>query len=222
MTTVRNSWRGRSLAALALALSALAGATASAHRRDEYLQAARIAIDPGRVQIALDLTPGIALAQTVLAEIDLDGNGLFAAAEAHDYSARVLSELQLEVDGQPLPLELIDHRFPTVRAIFKGEGTIQLQLAATVPSLPAGGHRVSYRNAHHPDIGVYLANALIPASARVMVLAQRRDAAQRELVVEYVLRGDAGTRRRWWLPVGGAAAIVIMSSALWRRHRRRA
>jgi hypothetical protein len=221
MTTVRSSWRGRSLAALALGLTALAAATASAHRRDEYLQAARIAIDPGRVQIALDLTPGIALAQAVLAEIDRDGNGLFAAAEEHDYSARVLSELQLEVDGQPLPLELIDHRFPTVQAIFKGEGTIQLQLAATVPSLPAGGHRVSYRNAHHPDIGVYLANALVPASARVAVLAQRRDAAQRELVVEYVLRGDAETRRRWWLPAGGAAAIVIVSSALWRRYRRR-
>jgi hypothetical protein len=36
--------------------------TASAHRRDEYLQAARIAVGPDRVRIELDLTPGMAVA----------------------------------------------------------------------------------------------------------------------------------------------------------------
>ena len=45
---------------LALALTIAGGAGVSAHRRDEYLQAARLAIDPGRVQLELDLTPGIA------------------------------------------------------------------------------------------------------------------------------------------------------------------
>ena len=47
----------------------LAGvAVVSAHRRDEYLQAARLALDPGRVQIELDLTPGIAVADAILVD----------------------------------------------------------------------------------------------------------------------------------------------------------
>ena len=41
-----------------LVLVAVAGPV-SAHRLDEYLQAARIGIDPERVQIELDLTPGV-------------------------------------------------------------------------------------------------------------------------------------------------------------------
>jgi hypothetical protein len=45
------------LAAIVLA----AGAGLSAHRHDEYLQAARIAIDPDGVRLELSLTPGIAV-----------------------------------------------------------------------------------------------------------------------------------------------------------------
>ncbi|HXI29434.1 MAG TPA: hypothetical protein VNG89_13440, partial [Vicinamibacterales bacterium] len=60
-----------------IAAAVFAGTVArvSAHRRDEYLQAARLAIDPGRVQIELDLTPGIALAEAILADIDRNRDG---------------------------------------------------------------------------------------------------------------------------------------------------
>ncbi len=195
----------------------IASASTSAHRRDEYLQAARIGIDPGRVQIDLDLTPGIALAEGIVADIDRNQNGSIDADEAQAYSARVLSEIQLDIDGLPLTLELIDRQFPTEPAMFRGEGTIGLRLAAAVPPLAAGKHRVTYRNAHRNDIGVYLANALIPTSDRVSVIGQARDVDQRALTIEYTLRDEDANRLRWWLAMGLAGAVAIATVALLRR-----
>ena len=77
--------------AFALTIAVIVSTTLSAHRRDEYLQAARLAIDPDRVQIELDLTPGIAVADAVLADIDCDANGSISAVEARAYSERVAS-----------------------------------------------------------------------------------------------------------------------------------
>ena len=81
--------RSRAIGALTLLLVLMSGSWTSAHRRDEYLQAARLAIDPDRVELALDLTPGIAVADLVLSEIDVDRNGLISVAEARAYSDRV-------------------------------------------------------------------------------------------------------------------------------------
>jgi hypothetical protein len=75
--------------ASALAGAVLAGATASAHRRDELLQAARIAIDPTRVELQLDLTPGIEVADDLIADIDRDGDGVLSADEKRGYVAHV-------------------------------------------------------------------------------------------------------------------------------------
>jgi hypothetical protein len=204
---------------MAAGLTALATAPVSAHRLDEYLQAARIAIDPGRVRIELDLTPGMAVAPAIVAGIDRDRNGSVAADEGQAYAERVLREIQLEVDGRPLSLQLTSRSFPAIPAMLGGEGTIQIQLTAAVPTLAAGAHRVLYRNAHRPDIGVYLANALVPASTRVMVLSQTRDRDQRELVIDYELTGDAENRPPWWGLAAVAAATVLAAAALWRWSR---
>ena len=111
---------------------------ASAHRLDEYLQAARIAIDPDRVHIELDLTPGVAVARGILADLDADRDGTFTADEARAYAARMLREIRLELDGQPLTLALTDSRAPAADAILRGEGVIRLQLTAAVPLVAAG------------------------------------------------------------------------------------
>ena len=58
MTTERSSRAGNGAAsAIALMTAVIVGTALSAHRRDEYLQAARIAIEPGRVELELALTP---------------------------------------------------------------------------------------------------------------------------------------------------------------------
>ena len=190
-----------------------------AHRRDEYLQATRLAIDPDRVQIELDLTPGIAVAESVLADVDLDRNRSISAGEADAYCARLLSAMVVDVDGRPLALALTSSAFPDVGAMMTGEGTMRLQAVAAMPRLSGGTHRLRYRNSHRSDIAVYLVNALVPASDRVAVAAQRRDVDQRDVTIEYTLRPDAATRIRGGVLVAVAGAVIWL--AVWWRRRRR-
>src|SRR5690348_9557215 len=90
-TTVRNS-RSRWTACTAIVI-AVAVATVSAHRRDEYLQAARLDIASDRIEVQLDLTPGIALADRVVWEIDGDHDGVVSDAEARAYANAVEQHL---------------------------------------------------------------------------------------------------------------------------------
>jgi hypothetical protein len=199
----------------------VAGAETTAHRLDEYLQAARIAIEPDRARIELDLTPGAAVADAVLADIDRDRTAAISPDEAAAYAGAVRRALRLEVDGTPLLLELGTTRFPDVEDMRKGEGVIRLELSAALPPLAAGPHHLLYRNSHHPEIAVYLANALVPASERVSITAQRRDADQREVIVDYVLDANrAGTAQGWYAAAAAGALLAIGS--LWRRSRRAA
>ena len=207
MTTVRRLRASRCVAA---ALVAAAVTPLSAHRLDEYLQAARIGIDPDRVQIELDLTPGISVAPRILAEIDRDHDGAISREEARAYEARVTGDLHLDVDGRSLALEPVESQCHLVGQVLKGEGTLSLQWAATVPTLTPGTHRLRYRNDHHADIGVYLANALVPASTRIAVTAQRRDVDQSELVIEYELGDPAHANAGLWLAAASAVALLAI------------
>lgn len=220
MTTVRRSRRSSAAAAIALLVLSAAG-SASAHRRDEFLQAARLAIDPDRVQIALDLTPGMAVAASVLAEVDRDGDGAISEGESRAYAGRVLSAVSVDVDGTPLRVELVDTSFAAPAALLKGEGTMRLNAVASIPTLGRGVHHLRFRNGHRPDIGAYLANALLPASDRVMVAAQRRDVTQRDLTIDYALRGESSTRALALLAAGIAGAFVWLASVSWRGRRLR-
>ena len=181
-----------------LVLVAVAGPV-SAHRLDEYLQAARIGIDPDRVQIELDLTPGVDVARAVLTEIDRNRNHAVDADEAQACAARIARDLRLELDGRPLVLHEGSRNFPAVDDVLKGEGTIQLVWTARAPGLTPGTHRLVYRNDHHADIGMYLANALVPANPRVAVTAQRRDVDQHQIAIEYELGDPAQGNAGWWL-----------------------
>jgi nickel/cobalt transporter (NicO) family protein len=69
----------------------------------------------------------------------------------------------------------------------RGEGTIRLRVQATLPRVSAGSHQLRFRNEHLAGHSTYLANALVPESARVTVTAQRRVSDQRELTIEYTL-----------------------------------
>jgi hypothetical protein len=189
------NWRSRTKAALAAFVILAGGASTSAHRLDEYLQAARVAIEPNRVVIDLDLTPGVAVAGVVLADIDRDRNGSISSGEAQAYVARVLSDLTLAIDGAPLALSARASTFPAMQALRTGVGTIQLRLAAELPTLHPGTHRLALRNAHLPRVSAYLANVLVPANERVDVTNQRRDYNQRALDIDYVLREKP---RTWW------------------------
>ena len=207
--------RRRAVFALALTTAVVAGIGVSAHRRDEYLQAARLAVEPGRVDLELDLTPGIAVAEAAIAAIDRDRDGVLSADEKRAYAGRAFDAVALELDGRPLHVESVSATFPGLADLRHGEGTIRLQAAVVLPQQADGDHHLSFRNRDQRDGSVYLANALVPKSERVTITAQRRDPAQRELTIDYGLRGGPATSLPAWL-LGGLVAATVVAARLMR------
>jgi hypothetical protein len=196
-------------AALGLVLAFVAGGVSvSAHRMDEYLQAARIGVDPGRVELQLDLTPGVAVAGSVIETIDRDRDGALSSAEKDDYIAAVFGAIEMRIDGRPLRLEAVTTTFAGINALRTGDGVIRLRAVGTLPHLANGAHALSFRNAHRGDVGVYLANALVPATDAVAIHAQRRDAAQTDLTIDYTLSAPRASGLPWWALIGGMVAML--------------
>jgi len=211
------SSRSSAIATLVLAAGIAGGAPVSAHRLDEYLQAACVTIDPDRVQVELDLTPGVAVAEKVWSTIDLDRDGRISGAEAEAYAARVLADLSLDLDGTRLATRVSERTFPVKDMMRRGEGTIRLRLVSTVPALHAGAHHLRIRNDHLPSIGAYLANALVPASDLVTVTNQGRDYDQRALDIDYVLRDQPGGS--WWHVGFGLTCLFALAALLVQQKR---
>ncbi len=204
---------GDAAAVLTVTAAVLAGTGASAHRLDECLQAARIAVEPGRVHLELDLTPGVEAAETLIAEIDRDRDGSLSLDEQRAFVGRVLAAIELASDGRRLDLtpgggvSRAADIFPAVDTLRRGEGTIRLRVETTLPPQPAGTHHVFFRNGYRSDLSVYLANALVPQSDRIAVTAQRHDAAQRDLTIDYVVRPGPSAPTSGWL-LGGVATVL--------------
>jgi hypothetical protein len=149
------------------------------------------------------------VADEILSEIDLDGNRSISDREEQSYAHNLLRQLVVDVDGVPRGVALVDSVFPSVDLMLRGEGTIRLRVAASFPRLADGRHHLRYSNANRPDIGVYLANALVPTSDRVAVTAQRRDVDQRDLAVDYVLFTGSAAR------TVGDVALGIAGLGIW-------
>ena len=215
---MRASRRRTLIVACALVLAL--GSALSAHRRDELLQAARIAVAPERVDIELDLTPGIDVADDVIADIDRDGDRALSEDEKQAYVNRVSSPLALELDGRPLRVESSASTFPELEAFRRGEGTIRLQAHARLSSVSEGAHQLVFRNAQDRDRSVYLANALVPESDRIAITGQRRDGAQREITIDFEMRAASSTSWPLWLlaiiacAAGCGALLTRSTSAL--------
>ena len=84
----------------ALALTLLVPSAALAHRLDEYLQATLVTVEPGAIRLQINLTPGVAVAQKVLAHIDLNRDGVISTNEAATYAQSLGRDLTLRLDGE--------------------------------------------------------------------------------------------------------------------------
>jgi len=169
----------RRLASSLLLAIGLAGG-ASAHRLDEYLQATLIGVTRDGVDVEIGLTPGVAVLPAVMAAIDRNRDGRISPEEERAYAGDVLTDVELEVDGKPVPLRLIDSRFPTVQAMREGMGTIRLNLRAD-----RAGHELRFENRHLPRVSVYLVNCLASQGKSLLVGRPERDQAQRSIRFAY-------------------------------------
>jgi len=197
---------------LVVAVTVVAATSASAHRRDEYLQAARIQLQPGGVDVELDLTPGIEVAGSIIATLDRDGDGSLSATEQRGYADLVVGATRLTLDGTALPLRLASATFPDLAGMSRGEGTIRMQAHASLTGLTPGSHQLFFRNTHLAGQSAYLANALVPENPRIIsVTAQRRDPDQTELTIVYAVRAEASIASSAWLLLGLTVVAFLVA-----------
>ena len=160
---------------------------ALAHRLDEYLQATRVSVATNRVDISIDLTPGVAIADQLLAVIDKDRDGRISEEEVAAYAQRVLRDIRIGLDENALALSLEDASFPALHEVKKGLGVIRIKATAPVAPLSVGKHALSLTNAHLPAISAYLVNALVPKDPAIKITKQTRDELQKTYRLEFGL-----------------------------------
>jgi len=158
---------------------------AFAHRLDEYLQATRVSVATNRIDVSIDLTPGVAVADRVLAVIDKDGDGRFSQDERAAYARGVLKDIRVGLDEKVLALTVTESSFPSVLEIKGGVGVIRIKAIAPVAPLSVGSHTLSLTNAHLPAISVYLVNALVSKDPKIKTNKQTRDELQRDYRLEF-------------------------------------
>ena len=178
----------RKLCPLALLLALLAFPSAVfAHRDDQYLQATLVAIEPSGVRLQINLTPGVAVAEQVLAEIDRDRDGAISKNEAAAYAESLKRDLTLLIDGRDLELKLTACEFVPPEELRTGSGIIQMGFSAILDPLAAGPHRLTLENRHLTAISVYLINAAPPRFAPVQITRQKRNQNQSAGEIEFYL-----------------------------------
>jgi len=195
----------RSVSALTIAVVAALAGSVSAHRLDELLQASRIGIAGERVDLELDLTPGSAIADGIVKEVDGDRDGILSDDEQRAYVGRVLNQLQLAADGNVLPLALASFTFPSIEACREGTGVIAIRANAPLRST-RGSHTITLSNDYRIDSSAFLANALVPDSDRIAIHAQRRDGSQSELAIDYSVTDPASPA----LPYVSLTAVIAL------------
>jgi hypothetical protein len=123
----------------------------------------------------------------------------------------VAREVELRVDGVPVPLSLIESKFPTIEAMREGLGTIRMKLRT-----PRSGHELRFENRHLPQISAYLVNCLAAPSDGLVVGRQERDEAQRSIEFEYSFgAGVVAASRAAWIAPGpfwpAAIGMLLMA-----------
>jgi hypothetical protein len=192
------------------------GRAASAHRLDEYLQAARISVGQNAIRLDLSLAPGAAVARDFIAAVDADGDGMITVTEANAYATRALMAMSLSVDDEPMTLRLVSTDPPTPASLLAGEGVLRVRAETRFASpSPAGPHALRFENTFAPVSSVYLGNAMLPEDKTIAITDQDHGSNQSTLVIRYVIGRDAPiVGLRGWVLVmvavaGGLALFAV-------------
>jgi len=161
--------------------------TGLAHRLDEYLQATLVTIEPSAVRLQINLTPGVAVAEKVLARIDRDHDGVISINEAAAYAELLRRDLILELDQRQVALNVTASKFPQPTELRTGWGIIQMEFSATIGPLSAGAHKLTLKNRHLRALSVYLLNAAEPRSSLVQITKQTRNKDQSTGEIEFAI-----------------------------------
>jgi hypothetical protein len=156
-----------------------------AHRLDEYLQATLVVIEPDRIRLQINLTPGVAVAEQVLATIDHDRDGVISTNEAAAYCESLERDLAVRLDQGNLKLKLTESYFPGPAELRTGLGFIQMEFSALPGGLAAGPHSLTVENRHLPAVSIYLVNASQPVTNWVQIAKQIRNENQSCVEIQF-------------------------------------
>jgi aspartate-semialdehyde dehydrogenase len=191
-----------------------AASRADAHRLDEYLQQTLIEVEPNRIVLHVDLTPGVAVAADVIPAIDKNHDGALSASEQAAYTEQVRRDLSLHLNDAAMPLRAIETHYPTVATMTGGTGTIALMFeAALSPEVRSG--TLHFANHHAAASAAYLVNCLMPHDPETHVLSQSRsrDQASYQVGISFGTKADppSGVRAAVWI----ALSLAGVLSAWW-------
>jgi hypothetical protein len=199
---------------LAILLVAAIAISAQAHRLDEYLQATLVDIEPGDIRLQINLTPGMQVADKVLAVIDQNHDGVISPAEAVAYADLLKRDLTVRIDQRPLEPKLVKSEFPQAPDLQSGWGIIQIEYSLAPGPLSAGKHRLTLENRHMTGLGVYLFNAAQPRSQAIQITTQKRNDTQSLGEIEFAVQGSEPPTRVVTLIALSAVVIIIAVAAL--------
>ena len=151
-----------------------------------YLQATLVVIEPSGVRLQINLTPGVAVAEQVLAQIDRDHDGAISKDDAAAYAELLKRDLSVQLDGHHVGLNLTAYEFPRPSDLRTGLHIIQMEFAA-MSDFDAGAHKLIVKNSHMPTVSVYLFNAAKPKFGSVQVTRQNRNNDQSVGEIEFIL-----------------------------------
>lgn len=190
-----------------------------AHRLDEYLQATIVVIEPERVRLQINLTPGVAVAEQVLTLIDRNRDGVISTKEAAAYAELLKRDLTVRSDQCKMELELSASYFPAPPELRSGWGFIQVEFSATPGRLAAGAHRLTIENRHLPSVSVYLINAAQPGSGSVQITKQIRNENQSTAEIDFTFQPPPNSKAFGLVALLLAALVAMIAGPrLARKH----
>jgi len=120
---------------------------ASAHAADMFFHAFTITLDRQRLHVIWALSPGSMLAEAIYYEADLDEDGVVSEQEARQWIEPRLEGLLLQANDQALRWQIEEASFPaTARQLLTGEGSIQTELSAQIPTNESDVHTLRISN----------------------------------------------------------------------------
>jgi len=160
---------------------------ASAHRLDEYLQATVIDLGRDHVMLRLRLTPGVDVADRIIARIDTNRDGVLSVEEKRAYALQIARDLSISLNGTSVTLRPEGGVFPTIAAMKSGTGIIMLQFESKAFHTKAHNRLIYSNRVTGPDV-VYLVNCLMPADPAVHIDEQTRSANQASYQMSFSIR----------------------------------
>jgi hypothetical protein len=168
--------------------------TVFAHQLDEYLQATLVVIEPDRIRLQINLTPGVAVAEQVLSLIDRDHDRLISTNEAAAYCELLKRDLIVRLDGRDLKFKLTASYFPGCDELRTGWGFVQMEFSAD-GRLAAGAHTLTIENRHMASKSVYLVNAAQPTYSSIQITKQIRNENQSAGEIQFTYQPPASSSR---------------------------